>query len=161
MTRINSKAIEHLHPLTQPKAIRFLKLCAERGIEVKITCTYRNGEEQNYLYSLGRTAISHVGVTAKRPLGLIVTRAKAGQSAHNFTIDGKPASKAFDIAIFRDGKIIWGTKGDGLDDDPTDDHTDDLELWQRAGEVGDEVGLDWYGKPDASFKEYPHFQDYV
>jgi len=53
--------------------------------------------------------------------------------------------------------LIWGTGGNGIDDDPSDDDTDDLELWQRVGECGELVGLEWAGRW-TSFREYPHFQ---
>lgn len=56
-----------------------------------ITCTYRSNAEQTELYAQGRTV-----------KGKIVTRAKAGQSPHNF----KP-SYAFDIAFVVDGVLDW------------------------------------------------------
>jgi peptidoglycan L-alanyl-D-glutamate endopeptidase CwlK len=60
-----------------------------------ITCTYRSNEEQNRLYSQGRTTP-----------GKIVTNAKAGQSKHNSL-----PSKAFDIAfITLDKKLSWSDK---------------------------------------------------
>jgi peptidoglycan L-alanyl-D-glutamate endopeptidase CwlK len=153
-----SRRIQDLHPTLQPIAREFLAECERQGIIVSIYCTYRSDDEQAYEYSRGRTISSGIGVTPERPLGRIVTRAKPGQSAHNFKIGAAPAAKAFDCVPLRDGKSVWGTKGDGIDDDPTDDHADDLELWQRVGEIGMKLGLNWYGRPDAPFREFPHFE---
>ncbi|TXH19809.1 MAG: peptidase M15 [Hyphomicrobiaceae bacterium] len=121
----------------------------KNGITVLLTCTYRSDEEQAKLYAQGRTTP-----------GKIVTNAKPGKSKHNNTApDGTPAAEAFDIVPVRNGKLIWGTSGNGIDDDDSDDHKDDLEVWQRIGEHGVAVGLKWYGTPGSAFREYPHFQN--
>lgn len=60
-----------------------------------LTCTYRSNEEQNDLYEQGRSKA-----------GMIVTNAKAGQSAHNFL----PA-RAWDMAFKKaDGSVDWSIK---------------------------------------------------
>ena len=136
-------------------ALDFLEDCAgdqwmlDHGIKLLVTCTYRNNAEQEELYAQGRT----------KP-GRIVTRARGGQSKHNaLDVTGQPAAEALDVVPLRHGKPVWGTGGNGIDDDPTDDDTDDLEIWQRIGAIGKSVGLKWYGDPDASFREFPHFQN--
>jgi peptidoglycan L-alanyl-D-glutamate endopeptidase CwlK len=126
-----SRRIEDLHPDLQAKCREFVKRCEAQGVKVLITCTYRSNSEQSELYAQGRT----------KP-GKIVTRAKAGQSEHNFTIAGQPASKAFDfVPLDSNGKAIWATAA--------------IE-WQKAGSVAMGLGLNWYGKPGSSFVEYPH-----
>ncbi len=125
----------------------FREKAAVLGLDYILTCTYRSNKEQDELYAQGRT----------KP-GRIVTRAKGGESSHNFTVDSRPASLAFDIVPLRYGKPVWGATGNGIDSDPTDDDKDDLELWQRFGQIGNDCGLDWFGAPDASFREMPHFQ---
>jgi peptidoglycan L-alanyl-D-glutamate endopeptidase CwlK len=147
-----SRKIEHLHPLMIPLAREFDAACdvefAGTPIDVIFTSTWRSWAEQDDLWAQGRT----------KP-GKIVTKAKGGQSNHNFVLpDGTPASLAFDVVALRSGVPIWGSKGDGIDTDPTDDLTDDLEIWQRIGAVGVKLGLVWYGSPGAPFKEFPHFQ---
>lgn len=149
-----SRSIGDLCPDARAMAERFLDRCEEDphlrngGVEVLVTCTYRSNEEQAALYAQGRT----------KP-GRIVTRAKPGQSAHNAVdANGKPASRAIDIVPTRYGKALWGTSGDGIDDDPSDDRTDDLEAWQRIGKIGEDCGFNWYGRPDAPFREFPHFE---
>lgn len=141
-----SRRIEDLHPAVRGKALEFLRRCAESGIDVLITCTYRSNAEQAELYAQGRT----------KP-GRKLTNAKPGQSKHNHTVDGLPASLAFDVVPLRHGKPVWGTSGNGIDSDPTDDDRDDLELWQRVGAIGEAAGLSWAGRW-TSFREFPHFE---
>ena len=115
--------------------------------DVLVYCTYRDHSEQAWLYASGRT----------RP-GRIVTWAQPGQSSHNFTLKGAPASLAFDLCPMRHGKPIWGTSGNGLDDDPSDDDTDDLELWQRIAAGAKAAGLAWAGDWPHGKREFPHFE---
>lgn len=127
-----SRKIEDLHHNLQPICREFMQKVLDAGVDIIITCTYRSNEEQNELYAQGRTKS-----------GLIVTRARGGQSAHNFTIDGKPAAKAFDIVPMIGGKPIWSVGH---------------KAWTIAGKIGMELGLNWYGAPGSSFVEFPHFQ---
>ena len=121
-----------LHPDLQPIYAEFKATADERGIDYILTCTYRSNADQDQLYAQGRTLP-----------GLIVTRARGGQSAHNFTINGKPAAKAFDIVPSINGKPQWSTS---------------CPSWQQLGQIAMDLGLDWYGAPDAPFKEFPHCQ---
>lgn len=127
-----SRKIEDLHPSLQPLCREFLAQSVHRDIDVIITCTYRSNAEQDELYAQGR----------EKP-GNIVTRAKAGQSAHNFTIDGKPAAKAFDVVPLVGGKAMWDSGHPS---------------WQVLGDIGMNLGLNWYGAPGSKFREMPHFQ---
>ena len=129
---MTSRRIEDLHPDLQPICREFLKRAEDAGIDVLITCTYRSNEEQDQLYAQGRTAP-----------GPVVTRARGGQSAHNFTINGKPAAKAFDIVPMSAGKPMWGIG---------------YPAWQILGKIGMDLGLNWYGAPGSKFIEFPHFQ---
>ena len=68
-----------------------------------------------------------------------------GQSAHNALLpNGKPASEAWDIGVIVNGKYI------GNSDHPS---------YQRAGAIGEAMGLKWYGNPKAKFREAAHFQN--
>lgn len=152
---VNSREIRHLSAEMQVLYNRFNDKCRrdpwflKNGITVLLICTFRDNEAQDALYAQGRT----------KP-GRIVTRAKGGKSKHNATLpNGTPAAEAFDVVPLRYGKPIWGVSGDGIDDNPDDDHKDDLEVWQRVGTHGKAVGLKWYGDPEAPFREYPHFQN--
>lgn len=138
-----SRSINDLHPRLTPIAQEFVTKCRERGVDVLIYCTWRSGIEQNQLYAMGRTTKSNIGVTPFRPLGKVVTNARAGQSAHNFTINKRPASKAWDCCPVVGGKPVWDGK-----------HPH----WQIMGAVGIELGLNWYGKKGSKFYELPHFE---
>lgn len=50
-----SRDINALLPNAQRACRLFMQRCAERGLDVFITETYRSQERQDYLYSLGRT----------------------------------------------------------------------------------------------------------
>jgi peptidoglycan LD-endopeptidase CwlK len=54
--------------------------------------------------------------------------------------------------------LVWGTRGNGLDQDPSDDATDDLELWQRCAACFKEAGFQWAGDWPR-FKDFPHVQN--
>jgi peptidoglycan L-alanyl-D-glutamate endopeptidase CwlK len=150
-----SRSLQDLSLTMRACAQAFLHACSidpwlvAQGINILVICTARSNAEQEELYAQGRT----------RP-GKIVTRARGGQSKHNVLgADGQPAAEALDIVPLRHGKPLWGTAGDGIDDDPSDDERDDLEAWQRIGELGRQAGLKWYGTPGSSFREFPHFQN--
>lgn len=143
---MSSRKLTDLHPQMQPMVTRFLANARAAGIDLLVTCTYRSNEEQAALHAIGRT----------KP-GRIVTNAKPGRSTHNNTLNGKPAALAVDVVPLRDGKPVWGMSGDGIDNDPSDDLRDDLELWQRVGKLGEKAGLEWAGRW-TRFREFPHFQ---
>lgn len=128
-----SRLLTDLDPTLEPIARKFLSACAAEKLGVFISCTYRSNAEQTALYAQGRTAP-----------GGIVTGAKAGQSPHNcVTAAGKPAAKAFDIAITgADGALNWNSKS---------------AAWTRAGAIGVALGLEWGGL-FKGFVDSPHFQ---
>lgn len=66
--------------------------------------------------------------------GAKVTNAKAGQSYHNYRL-------AFDFCPVINGKAQWNDAG----------------LFQRCGEIGESLGLDWAGRW-VKFKELAHMQ---
>lgn len=144
-----SRRIEDLHPDMKWRAQACIEAWRLAGYDVLITCTWRSNEEQDELYAQGRT----------KP-GRIVTLARGGESDHNYvsTISKKPASLALDFVPLRNGKLVWGTSGDGIDNDPSDDHKDDLELWQRCAEIAKGYGLVWYGDQGSPFREFPHLR---
>jgi len=126
---INSRAIEDLQPQVAEQARSLLDAAESEGIDLIITSTLRDFEAQAALYAQGRTS------PGKR-----VTNADAGDSAHNYGL-------AFDVVPMRNGKPVWGTTADI-----------DRDLWERIGELGESVGLEWAGRW-RTFKEYAHFQN--
>lgn len=125
---INSRALTDLDPVVRAKAEKFLAACSLASIDVLITSTYRDMESQTALYAQGRTAP-----------GAKVTNAAAGYSAHNYR-------RAFDFVPMRAGKPVWGLS------------TEDKDLWNRLGSIGESVGLEWGGHWHG-FVDFPHMQD--
>lgn len=119
---INSRDINELHPKVKDKAQAFLDECKKAGLNVIIYSTYRDHESQNDLYAQGRTKA-----------GKVVTKAKGGDSFHNWRV-------AFDAAPVINGKIDWNN----------------TKAFERMGAIGKKVGLEWGG--DWKFKDMPHFQ---
>lgn len=124
----------HLHPEVRAMHAKFVAECEARGIKIITTNTWRSLEQQAELYARGRTSP-----------GKIVTKAKPGQTYHNYMLaDGTPSSLAFDIVPVVKGDLVWGTRGvDGA-------------LWDYVGAIGESVGLEWGGS--WRFKDRPHFQ---
>jgi len=124
---INSRSLNELVPIVKQKVEELISICNDEGIDLLVTSTYRDNESQAALYAQGRTAMGH-----------IVTNANAGDSFHNYRC-------AVDVVPLKNGKPVWGTKGD------------DGELWQKIGKIGEGVGLEWAGNW-RTFKELAHFQ---
>ena len=120
---INSRNLDDLVPPDKQRAEAFIAAAKARNIDLLVTSTYRDNESQDALYAQGRTAP-----------GNIVTRAKAGQSWHNWRC-------ALDVVPLVNGKAIW----------------DDQAMWKQVGEIGKSCGLEW-ADDWVTFKEFPHFQ---
>lgn len=112
---ITSRSLDELLTPVAERARKLLLLCEEAGIELLVTCTYRDHEAQNRLYAQGRTLP-----------GNIVTWVRGGDSWHNWR-------RAFDVVPMRNGKCVWSTRGL------------DRKIWLRVGELGGSVGLEWGG----------------
>lgn len=122
---MSSRKLDDLRPEIRPQVDEFLADCEAAGLDILVTCTLRNDAEQTALYAQGRTAPGHV-----------VTKAKAGQSAHNYGL-------ALDIVPIVNGKPDWNGS------DP---------VWTVIGKKGMEAGLTWLGAPGSEFKEEAHFE---
>jgi peptidoglycan LD-endopeptidase CwlK len=86
---INSRSLDDLLPPVREAAQRLIDICAHAGIDVLVTSTYRDDEQQAALYAKGRTAP-----------GQIVTNAKPGESFQNWRV-------ALDFCPIEDGKCAW------------------------------------------------------
>jgi len=120
-----SRDLKELHPKFLPTVEQFLEDIKTLGIDLIVTCTRRTNFEQATLYAQGRTAP-----------GKIVTKAKPGQSAHNWGL-------AIDVVPVVNGKPCW---------------EDNNPIWQEIGKIGFARGMEWYGVPGSAFHELPHFQ---
>lgn len=133
MDKVSYDRCQKLHPLLRKDAMEVLQWAWQRGIRVRYTQTLRTFEEQDGLYAQGRT----------KP-GQIVTKAKGGQSMHNYGL-------ALDIALIsEDGKaLIWDLKYDGKDEGVKSDWMEVIEQFKLRG-------WDWGG--DWKFVDYPHVE---
>jgi peptidoglycan L-alanyl-D-glutamate endopeptidase CwlK len=119
----SAKNIATLDPEVQPLATRLIEQAQENGINAKVISGSRTYAEQNALYAQGRTAP-----------GKVVTKARGGQSWHNFGL-------AFDVGIFsKDSKTYYGESA----------------AYKEVGKIGEALGLEWGGGWD--FVDEPHFQ---
>lgn len=126
---LNEQRLAKVHPAVATRARAMVELLAQSGIEILITQGLRTWEEQDALYAKGRSI---------PPIGqkFIVTKAKGGQSFHNFGL-------AVDIVVLDSiGKADWDTSHPG---------------WKAAAKAGKSLGLEW-GGDWKSFKDLPHFQ---
>lgn len=108
-----------------------LGACVERGAIYVATCGERTWSEQDALYAKGRT-VAPIG------MGHIVTKARGGQSPHNYAI-------AVDFCRHA---------GDSYEGMLKPDYSDKAYeiLAEEAEKVGLEAGLRW------KFKDSPHIQ---
>lgn len=121
-----SKILDTLEPSFRPKVAALITKAKEHGIILVPTSGRRTMAEQNKLYAQGRTT-----------KGEVVTKAKGGQSAHNFGL-------ACDLCpLDKNGDLWWVAPDD---------------VWHvisvLAKEVGLEPGYAWVG-----FQDSPHVQD--
>ena len=122
-----SARIEDLEPVTRAMCEKFMAETLMKGIALRVTHTLRTMDEQARLYAQGRTLP-----------GPIVTRAKAGQSPHNFGM-------AFDVCFV-------GRQPYPPETDPR---------WLQIGRLGEALGLSWggpNGKGDRFTFDRPHFE---
>ena len=112
-----------LKPKVKALALELQKSAKENGIEIIFTCTVRTRDKQDKLYAQGRTAP-----------GKIVTKAKGGESMHNYGV-------AFDICPVINKKATWNNPA----------------LFNKVGKIGMAIGLEWGGEWKG-FIDKPHFQ---
>ena len=134
MDKPTQTQIAKLHPTIREEVTKIIQECdfALTGkAKVRITQGLRTFAEQEALYAQGRT----------KP-GKIVTKAKAGQSVHNFGF-------AIDICLIIDNKIAsWETAKDWDNDQVAD--------WYECVKIFAKHGYEWGGNWK-TFKDLPHF----
>jgi peptidoglycan L-alanyl-D-glutamate endopeptidase CwlK len=133
MDKVTLERIKLIHPILRDEVQDLYKdICeALKGrAECRFTHTLRTFAEQDELYAIGRTK-----------KGKIVTRAKGGQSWHNYGM-------AIDIVLLVGGKASWDIKTD-FDEDGRSD-------WMEVVDIFKSYGWEWGG--DWKFVDNPHFQ---
>lgn len=118
---LSESRILTLHPSVRDKATEFINKAEAQGIKLRVTSAHRSHAEQTALYEQGRT----------KP-GKIVTKAKAGESSHNF-------GTAIDVVPIVNGNADWNTD------------------WNKIAVIGKSLGFSW-GGDWKSFKDKPHFE---
>lgn len=119
----NHPVISKLEPRFAEKIMDFLETCRDSGLNVDALAGLRTFAEQDKLYAQGRT----------KP-GKVVTKAKGGQSFHNYGL-------AVDIVFKVNGQWSW----------------DEANPWSKLGMIGQQHGLEWGGAWKGA-KDRPHFQ---
>lgn len=148
MDQITLNRISTLHPKIRKKVLDAYTYANNKllgkGVRLRFAYTTRTIEEQDELYSQGRTKLFDEN---GRRLGK-VTQAKGGESIHNYHL-------AFDIVLLLDkdgdGKFesaSWDTVLD-FDKDGTSD-------WMEVVKYFKSQGFSWGG--DWKFKDKPHFE---
>jgi len=126
---LSEQRLAKLHPGLASRGRAMLDACAQSGLAIMVTEGLRTWEEQDALYAKGRTV---------PPIGkkYWVTKAKGGQSFHNFGL-------AFDIVV--------------LDAIHKDEWDDSHPGWAAAAQIGKQLGLEW-GGDWTGFVDRPHYQ---
>ncbi|MGU3469881.1 M15 family metallopeptidase [Paenibacillus sp. D51F] len=129
----SSAKLTGLLPVVAAAASALIERCYNRGVPIVITQGLRTIAEQEALYAQGRTTP-----------GAIVTKARGGESNHNFGVE-------IDFALLLpDGRTCsWDTKRD----DDRDGIADWNEVVAEAKRLGFEWGGDW-----RTFTDLPHFE---
>lgn len=122
---MSSRDIKDLRPEFRSMVDAWLLDMLASGLHLLITCTLRSGAEQDALYAKGRTAP-----------GAIVTRAQAGQSAHQYGL-------ALDFVILDNGKPDWS--GDSL-------------AWNKAIELAEARGLQSLRPMESAHLQHPNWK---
>lgn len=142
MDQITLKRIKTLHPKIREEVMELYTKANNKlgkGVRLRFSYTFRTFEEQNLLYSKGRT----------NP-GPRVTDAKGGQSIHNYGL-------AFDIVLLYDKngdgnfeEVSWDIKRDGDKDGVFD--------WLEVTSVFVEAGYTNGFLKNGKKWDFPHFQ---
>jgi peptidoglycan L-alanyl-D-glutamate endopeptidase CwlK len=129
--KISISRIAKIHPKLRSECSDILIEIQNKGVDIRITQGLRTIAEQNDLYAQGRTVP-----------GKIVTKAKGGDSMHNYGL-------AVDFCLLhKDGTISWSMTED-MDKDGKKD-------WMEVVEVFEKHGWEWGGR--WQFTDTPHFQ---
>lgn len=125
--------ILHLHPILQKLYARLISDLTAKNITARMIQGWRDPAYQDKLKAQGISPLS------------------GGQSKHCFTLNGSPASKAFDLGIFNsDGSYV--TNGKDVRYDMAGD------LWNSYKADYPNTGLLWGGDFINARKDPDHFE---
>lgn len=124
MNDASQKRLAKVHPELASRIQTLIGALAQQGLQVEVVQGLRTFAEQDALFAQGRT----------KP-GPIVTRARGGQSNHNYGL-------AVDLVPFNDGKPNWNAP---------------MSAWTTIGMGAHNLGLQW-GGDWKKFVDKPHVQ---
>jgi peptidoglycan L-alanyl-D-glutamate endopeptidase CwlK len=149
--KISEARVRLLHPDIRDEVKMLIEKAEEKlpsWIGIRVVQGLRTWQEQAALYAIGRT-VKGKNPRPKKPMGDIVTKAKAGYSFHNFGL-------AIDFGLLvdknRDGRwdeVSWNTKADR--------DLDGIPDWNEVVVVIEEAGYEWGGKW-ATIVDAPHLE---
>ncbi|VXC25744.1 Peptidoglycan L-alanyl-D-glutamate endopeptidase [Flavobacterium sp. 9AF] len=135
MDKYTEQRIKKLHPSVRNEVKNIIEECNKAltgKAKIRITQGLRTFKEQDDLYNIGRTK-----------KGKKLTRAKGGQSIHNYGF-------AVDICLIIDNKqASWDTLKDWDNDQVAD--------WFECVKIFAKFGWNWGGNWK-NFKDLPHFE---
>ena len=124
MNDASRKRLAQVHPALAARIQTLIDILLQHGIQVEVVQGLRTFAQQDALFAQGRT----------RP-GPIVTRARGGQSNHNYGL-------ACDLVPFTNGQPNWNAP---------------LGVWTTIGSEAEKLGLEW-GGDWKKFVDKPHVQ---
>jgi peptidoglycan L-alanyl-D-glutamate endopeptidase CwlK len=146
-----SRDPEDLEETIRKLYYKFKEEAEKRGITFIVTNVLRTPDVQLALYAQGRRPLSEVNELREKA-GLPPITQKENRIV-TWTLNSKHVaergkSRAFDIAVLREGKPSWDVK--------VNVNKNEVPDYEELGEIGESLGLKWGGrwkKPD-----YPHFE---
>lgn len=124
MNDASRRRLEKVHPELSTRIQALLDTLTQHGLQVEVVQGLRTFAEQDRIFAQGRS----------RP-GPIVTRARGGQSNHNYGL-------AVDLVPFNGGQPNWNAP---------------LGVWTTIGTEAERLGLEW-GGDWKKFVDKPHVQ---
>jgi peptidoglycan L-alanyl-D-glutamate endopeptidase CwlK len=122
-----------LLPPVQDPAREFIRQLHSRGWDFRITSGTRSYAEQDALFKQASNGRDDDGDGRIDEADEMVTKARGGQSNHNFGI-------AIDITLFENGKPVWESPH-----------------YREASAIGKALGFDW-GGDWTRIKDLPHYE---
>lgn len=122
MDQSSANRLEKVHPELKKRVTQLLDTLSGQSMDARVTQGVRTFEEQDALFAQGRT----------KP-GKKVTKAKGGQSNHNYGL-------AVDLCPFKNGQPDW----------------EDMAGFDTIGREAKKLQLEWGG--DWKFVDKPHVQ---
>jgi D-alanyl-D-alanine carboxypeptidase/Putative peptidoglycan binding domain len=124
MTPASESRLNKVHPELARRVRMLIDTFAQTGVQIEVVQGLRTFAEQDALFAQGRS----------RP-GQVVTRARGGQSNHNYGL-------AIDVVPYANGKPNWNAPNS---------------IWSAIGAEAEKLGLEW-GGDWKRFIDRPHVQ---